>query len=374
MRADEGSAVTAEKQDPQAFAVRARTGFWFSRAIWLAARFRLADAVEAGPASATEIARASGTHPDSLERLMCALIAAGLFRRDGDGNYWPTPASDLLRSDHPRSQRALMETLLGGEAFEAWGAIGTSLQTGQTAFDARHGASWIDYYAAHPDAGRAFAEAMSDTTRAFEDPILDADPFPEFEFAVDVGGSHGSLLRRLLERHSEARGVVFDLPEVIASWPPGTAGELGDRFRGVAGDFFQAVPENGDLYVLKFILHDWDDQRAETILRRVREAARPGGRVAIIETVLPESPTEHPGWLMDLNMLVMTGGRERTAGQFAALLRRTRWELERVVPTASPLSVVIASSVGPQALEPGAPERGGETPAVSRSELVEDDC
>jgi hypothetical protein len=133
------------------------------------------------------------------------------------------------------------------------------------------------------------------------------------------------------------------------------------------------VPENGDLYVLKFILHDWDDQRAETILRRVREAARPGGRVAIIETVLPESPTEHPGWLMDLNMLVMTGGRERTAGQFAALLKRTRWELERVVPTASPLSVVIASSVGPQALETVALERGGETPAASRSELVEDD-
>jgi O-methyltransferase/methyltransferase family protein len=330
--------------DPQEFAVRVRTGLWLSRAVWLAAHLRLADVIGAGPASAEQIAEASATHAESLDRLLRALAAEGVFRRDEDGLYWPTAASDLLRSDHPRSQRALMDTLLGGEAFEAWGAIEASLRTGQTAFDARHGVSWLEYYTAHPEAGRAFAEAMTDTTRAFEDAILAVDPFPEFALAVDVGGSHGSLLRRLLERQSEARGIVLDLPEVVAGLP--AANGLGGRLTGVGGDFFEAVPAGGDLYLLKFILHDWDDDRAETILRRAREAVRAEGTLAIIETVLPDEPVEHPGWLMDLNMLVMTGGRERTAGTFAAMLQRTGWSIDDIVPTASPLSVLLASPDG----------------------------
>jgi hypothetical protein len=325
------------RDDPQEFAVRVRTGLWLSRAVWLAAHLRLPDLVGAGPASAAQLAKASGTHRDPLERLLRALAAEGVFRRDGDA-YWPTPVSDLLRTDHPRSQRALMATLLGGEAFEAWGAIEASLRTGQTAFEARYGASWLDYYAAHPDAGRAFAEAMTDTTRAFEDAILAADPFPEFAFAVDVGGSHGSLLRRLLERDTAARGVVFDLPEVIAAAP-----RLTDRLTGVGGDFFETVPEGGDLYLLKFILHDWEDEQAETILRRVREAVGANGRLAVIETLLPDEPAAHPGWLMDLNMLVMTGGRERTAAEFAAILTRAGWRVDDVIETPSPLSVMLAS-------------------------------
>jgi hypothetical protein len=327
--------------DPQEFAVRVRIGLWLSRAVWLAAHLRLADVIGAGPATAQQIAEASGTHAESVERLLLALAAEGVFARDEEGRYRPTAASDLLRSDHPRSQRALMDTLLGGEAFEAWGAIEASVRTGQTAFDARHGVSWLDYYAAHPEAGRAFAEAMTDTTRAFEEAILAVDPFGEFALAVDVGGSHGSLLRRLLERRREARGIVLDLPEVVAGLPAPNG--LGDRLTGVGGDFFDAVPAGGDLYLLKFILHDWDDERAETILRRVREAVRPDGRLAVIETVLPDAPVDHPGWLMDLNMLVMTGGRERTADIYAAILRRAGWSIEDVVPTASPLSVVMAS-------------------------------
>jgi hypothetical protein len=328
--------------DPQEFAVRVRTGLWLSRAVWLAAHLRLADVVGTGPASTARIADATGTHPDALERLLRALAAEGMFRRDDDGHYWPTPVSDLLRSDAPRSQRALMATLLGGEAFEAWGAIEASLRTGQTAFEARHGASWLAYYTAHPERGRAFAEAMTDTTRAFEDAILEADPFPAFACAVDVGGSHGSLLRRLLERHTAASGVVFDLPEVIAGMPA-AAPALRDRLTGTGGDFFAAVPAGGDLYLLKFILHDWEDEPAATILRRVRDAVGGDGRVAIIETVLPDEPAAHPGWLMDLNMLVMTGGRERTAGEFAAILARAGWHLDDVVETASPLSVMLAS-------------------------------
>ena len=308
--------------EPQTLTLRVLAGFRLSRAVWLATRLRLADLIGPGPTSVTDIARASGTDAGSLERLLNALAAAGVFRRDGYGRFGPTPASDLLRSDHPRSQRAWLEVVLGGEHFEAWGAMETAIRTGRTAFEIRHGTTSIDYYRTHPDAGRAFAEAMSATTRAFEDAILDADPFPAISLAVDVGGSHGSLLRRLLERNPDARGVLFDLPEVIDGWRADGGNELEGRLTAAAGDFFHAVPEGGDLYLLKFILHDWDDQRAEAILRRVRDAVGPGGRLAIIEMVLPDLPTEHPGWLMDLNMLALTGGRERTRRAFETLVER----------------------------------------------------
>jgi O-methyltransferase domain len=292
----------------------------------------------------SELAQASGTDAGSLRRLLDALAAAGVFERDRGGRFRHTPASELLRSDHPRSQRAWIEVVLGGEHFEAWGAMEMAIRTGRTAFEIRHGARCFDYYRDHPDAGRAFAEAMSSTTRAFEDAILDAELFPAFQLAVDVGGSHGSLLRRLLERHRHARGVLFDLPEAIERLDGEAGAGLDGRLAFAGGDFFTAVPAGGDLYLLKFILHDWGDDDAQRILRRVRDAAEPGAHVAIVEMVLPEAPTEHVGWLMDLNMLALTGGRERTEAGFAAVLEAAGWRLERVAATRSPLSVLIAAA------------------------------
>jgi hypothetical protein len=139
-------------------------------------------------------------------------------------------------------------------------------------------------------------------------------------------------------------GVLFDLPVVIERWRAEQPDDLGGRLSAVGGDFFAAVPEGGDLYLLKFILHDWDDDDAVAILRRVRAAVRPGGRIAIVETVLPDTPTEHLAWLFDLNMLVITGGRERSAGDFAALLDRAGCRIERITPSASPLSVILAGT------------------------------
>ena len=335
--------MLSEKPEAQEFYIRVVNSFRLSRAVWLAAHFRLADIIGSGAASAVEIARASETHPGAMRRLLDALTAAGIFSNEGDGRYGLTAASDFLRSDHPKSQRGLLNVVLGGEHYAAWGALDTALRTGEPAFTASHGASWIDYYTAHPEAGRTFAEAMTGTTRAFEDAILEADPFPAFRFAVDVGGSQGSLLRKLLERNAEAKGVVFDLPEVIADWWPQGLDKLRGRLTGVAGDFFEAVPKGGDLYLLKFILHDWDDERAEMILRQVRAAIASEGRAAIIETVLPPSPVPHPGWLMDLNMMAITGGQDRTASAYTDLLERSGWRIEQVVPTRSPLSVILAS-------------------------------
>jgi DNA-binding MarR family transcriptional regulator len=335
-----------QRPEPGDLYVHLVSSFRLSRAVWLALRFRLPDIIGSEPVPARDIARATGTDPDSLKRLLDALTAAGLFQATGPGEnrlYSSTPTSELLRSDHPKSQRAWIEVMLGGDHYEAWGSIDESLRTGQTAFDLRYGMSSFEYYACHPEAGRAFAESMTATTRAFEDAIMEADPFPRFTFAVDVGGSHGSFLRRLLERNVEATGVIFDLPDVIGGWIANGYDNLDGRMTGIGGDFFESVPAGGDLYLLKLILHDWDDTQAAVILRRVREAIQPDGKIAIVETVLSESSTDLWGRLKDLNMLAITGGRERTQVSFSRLLDEAGFHLERIVPASSRLSILIAS-------------------------------
>lgn len=161
---------------------------------------------------------------------------------------------------------------------------------------------------------------------------------PPFEQAVDVGGSRGTLIEALLARSPQARGILFDLPDVIAAVKPGLTH---DRIDAVGGSFFESVPE-GDLYLLKLILHDWDDARSEAILRTIRAAIRPNGRVAIIDTLLPDAVSPDPGYLFDLNMMVMTGGRERSAGAFGALLERTGFQVESVTTTPTPFGIVQA--------------------------------
>jgi hypothetical protein len=315
--------------------------FWRTRAIWLAAHLRLADAIGAGPAALESIAKRSGTEPAPLKRLLDALAAEGLFTRLPDGRYAGTDRSSVLRSDHPRSQRAMIDVIMGHEHYGAWGAAASTLKTGVTAFNEVYGASWIEFYNSNPIAGRDFAEAMSGSTRAFEDAIVAAAPFGSFELAVDVGGSHGSLLRRILADQPQARGIVFDLPGVIEGIPA-EFDDMDGRLTTASGDFFVGLPSGGDLYLLKFILHDWDQAHARAILRSVRQAIRPGGRIALVETVLPDDTRPHPGWLMDINMLTVTGGKERSAAEYCSLLASEGFRFEDVVPTASPLSVVRA--------------------------------
>lgn len=325
------------------FAIRTILDFWRSRAVWLAAHLRLADAVADEGTTLDELARRTGTHAPTLARLLEALVREGVFRRAADGRVEHTAISAGLRTGAPGSPHALLDVLLGGEHYEAWAAIGASLRTGRTAFEVRHGTSWIGYYERDPAAGRRFAEAMTASTHAFEEVVLAAHRFADFELAVDVGGSEGSLVRRLLRLHPGARGIVFDLPAVAAAAPASWAGSAeADRIKAVGGNFFEAVPEGGDLYLLKFVLHDWDDDRALAILRSVRRAVRSGGRVAIIESLLPDGDQAHPGRLMDLNMLAMTGGRERTVGQYRALLEAAGFRVERVTPTPAPIGVIEA--------------------------------
>ncbi len=335
--------MTGETSLPTNPILQMAMGLWQSRALWISARLRIADAIDDEPESIETLATRCRARPDTLERLLTALSAFGLFRIEPDGRVAHSESSRLLRSDHPLSQRAFVESVFGDEHYEAWGAIEETLRTGRTSFDAHFGASVFEYFQQHVGAGRLFGEAMTSTTRLVEAAVLAAHDFGRFELGVDIGGNQGSLLRRILSRTPDARGIIFDLPRVVEAAQEGWQGtDEATRLSAVGGDFFDAVPEGGDLYLLKFILHDWDDARSIQILRNIRTAIRPGGRVAVIEMVLPDSIAPHPGWLMDLNMLVMTGGRERRAAQYQTLFDAAGFTTERVIPTASPMSIILS--------------------------------
>lgn len=325
-------------ENPIETILRIGAGLWQSRALWAAARLRIADGVGDAPATVEEIAGKTGTRPDMLERLLNALAAIGIFARGEDGRYAHSDLSRLLRSDHPLSQRAFVEAVFGNEHYEGWGAIDQSVRTGETGFSRHYGSDVFAYFTANPEAGQLFSEAMTATTRLMEAVLLATYRPPSFTLAVDVGGSQGTLIAGLLGAEPEARGILFDLPDLIERVRPNLAN---DRIEAIGGDFFKRVPE-ADLYLLKLILHDWTDAQSEAILGNIRKAIRPGGHVVIIESILPETVQPHPGYFMDLNMMVMTGGRERKASEYGAMLEKTGFRLEKVVPTPTLLSVVEA--------------------------------
>lgn len=317
------------------------SGLWVSRALWAAARLGIADSIDPEPTPLALIAERSGADEGNLRRLMNALVSIGLFRAEVEDRYAHSDLSPFLRSDHPISQRAFIDSVFGGEHYAGWGAIEDSLRSGGTAFDSLFGKPVFDWYGTHPAEARKFSGAMEGTTRLIEAALIASWTPPPFTVAVDVGGSRGTLVASLLQGNPEARGILFDLPDIVES----VEGSLSDpRIDLVGGSFFDSVPE-GDLYLLKMILHDWTDEQSEAILRNIRAAIRPGGHVAIIETVLPEEVGPSSGYLMDLNMMVMTGGRERTAAEFGALLERTGFSVEAVTPMPIPMSVVQAAAV-----------------------------
>jgi hypothetical protein len=328
---------------PQSAVMQILAGYWLARAVYLAARLKLADAVGDHGATLAALARATDTLPGPLRRLMRALTSHGFFRQDGD-TFVQTPLSDTLRSGPPGSMRAIAEAELGHDHYASWGAIETCLRADGTAFERIYGMPIWRYYAEHPETEALFGEAMANFTAIANAGILGTYEFAPCRTAVDVGGGYGSLLCSVLDRQPLATGILFDLPTVIGDvGKTGVLAPYGERIATIAGDFFEAVPKGGDLYLLKFIVHDWDDAHAGAILRNVRGAIAPNGRLAVIEIVLPGHNEPHLGPLIDLNMMVMTGGVERTQDEYRALLSAAGFRLDRVVATHSPFSVIEAT-------------------------------
>ena len=326
---------------PQEAMLKLISGFWISRAIYIAAKLGVADLIKDQPRTVDELAAATGTHAASLYRVLRALASVGVFAEDGDLRFSLTPLAGTLQSGVPGSLRAFAMTELGEEHYPAWGDLMHSVRTGEIAFDHHFGTDVWKFFEQHPENARIFNDAMSGLTAAANEAILARYDFSAVKKLVDIGGGHGGLITSILKANRSMNGVLFDSPQVIEGAQTRLeAAGLADRCEIIAGDFFKAVPAGGDGYILKWIIHDWDEERATTILRNCRRAITNDGRLMVIEAVIPPGIEPHFAKFIDLNMLVMTGGRERTEEEFRRLFGASGFRLTRTVATESPFSVI----------------------------------
>ena len=321
------------------------TGYWISKAIYVAAKLGVADLLADGARSAEEVAAATETHEGALYRVLRALASVGIFSEVAPGRFALTPLAELLRSGTPDSMRALA-IMYAEEQYRAWDDVLHSVRTGQPAFEHTFGMPYFDYFVTHPEASQVFNEAMVGWTAQVVDTAVAAYDFSPFDTVVDVGGGHGGFLVALLKRYPTAQGILFDVPHVVEGAKPFlVAAGVADRCARVGGDFFAEIPAGADAYVLAQILHDWDDERSVAILRQVRRAMPDHGKLLVVELVLPEGNEPSFGKWLDLHMMVLLSGRERTAGQYEALFRAAGFELTRTVPTDSGQTIVEAIPV-----------------------------
>jgi hypothetical protein len=315
-------------------------GGWFTQAISVAAELGIADLLIDGPRTAEELAEDTSALSGALYRVLRALASVGIFTEDEYGRFSLTPLAENLRSDVPNSLRSF-GIMAGAEFYQSWGNLLYSVQTGKQGFDKTYGRPFFQYMTEHPDRHAIYDKAMMVHGIAETEPMLDAYDFSAFETVMDVGGGNGLMLAAILNRHPAIKGTLFDLPAVADRAKESFSDlDLSGRCQIVGGDFFTSVP-SADVYVLRHIIHDWDDGDAVSILRNCRNAMNPEGTVLLVETVIP--PLNEPcfGKWLDLMMLIV-GGRERTEEQYRQLLPQAGLELNRIIPTAHEISIVEA--------------------------------
>lgn len=340
MESNEGD--SSEPLPPHAQVIQMSTGFLRSRALYAAARLGLADHLADGPMTAEELAEAIGAHAPSLHRLMRALAHWEILAVEEDRRFSLTSLGEALRSDAPGAARSSVLTVAGDGFWNAVRELPNTLEDGEPGFEKAFGEDWFAYLDDHPEEASHFNDTMIGFHGAEPPAVAEAYDFSYAETVVDVGGGTGNMLATILERYSEPEGLLFELPRVAREAPALLEDRgVADRVTCEGGSFFEEVPGGGDIYILSHILHDWPRVRCLTILRNCRRAMGADSRLLIVEMVLPEEPP-HPGYELDIVMLALTGGRERTAEEYGTLLEEAGFRLERVVPTESPVSVVEA--------------------------------
>ena len=319
-------------------------GFRTTQMIHVAAKLGLADLLAAGPRPVADLAIAAGAEPQALHRLLRALASLGIFAEDEAGDFVLTPQAELLRSDVQGLLRDI--ALLYGEdwLWQSYGTMTHSVRTGAPAFAKVHGQPFYGYLHSHPRAAARFNAAMTGFSSHETEAILEAYDFSRVRSVADIGGGHGALLAALLRAHPQMTGTLFDLPSVVAGASP-ALDEMGIAERACvrAGDFFDEAPAGADLYVMKSVLHNWDDTDAARILATCRAAMAPEARLLVIERVVPEGNAPSEAKLFDINMLTVAGGRERTEAEYRRLFGEAGLALARIAGTRSPLSVIVAT-------------------------------
>ena len=330
--------------------IRLMSGLWISQLIYVIAKLGIPDLLREGPRSAEELAAKTGTHAPSLYRVLRALTTVGVLFEDERGNFYLTPLSLHLRSEVHGSLRSM--AIMFGEPWhwDVWGSLLHSVRTGQPAFEHVHGMGTYEYVTEHADVAAVYDSAMTSITRQTAAAIADGYDFDGVKTIVDIGGGHGTLLIDLLTAHPHLSGTVYDLPHVVEGAKPAIeAAGLADRLYAVGGDCFEHIPPGADAYITKSFIHSFDDEQASRVLRTIREAMPPHGRVLVCEMVLPDDNEPHFGKLLDIEMLTQSAdGRDRTQDQFRELFASAGLTLRKVHDTDSPVSVIegVANGAG----------------------------
>jgi hypothetical protein len=319
-------------------------GYWLSRALHVVAALGVADLLRDGPQSADELATATNSHPDALYRVLRALSSVGVFAESENHVFALTPMSELLRSDVPGSLRPMMLLVSDDLHWQSFGNINQTVQTGLPAFDQIFGQPLFTYLSAHSADAERFDNAMTAYSRVAIDALIQAYDFSPFATVVDVAGGKGSLLGAVLAQAPEAHGILFELPHVIegarfADYLPQS------RVKLVAGSFFESIPGGASAYLMKNILHVWDDESARRIVDSCRRAAASSSKLLVMEAIVPGPNQPSLASIVDIAMLVLLAGRERTVEQYGDLLASAGFRLERVVPTASHIAILEAVPV-----------------------------
>jgi len=318
-----------------------------SRALYVGAQLGVADILAAGPMSSGEIAAQAGTDAPTMRRLLRALVAQGVFEEEAPDLFRLNPAGDLLRNDALASQRAGVLFTAGDLRWQLWSDLFECVRTGEAAIERTFGKNVFERHAENAEESALFNQAMASFSAALVPPLIAAYDFAAFRYIADVGGGTGRLLAGILSANPNVRGVLFDLPNVVsAALPLLEASGVAARCKIEGGSFFEDVPAGADAYLLRAVLHDWDDERAIAILANCRRAMTGEATLLIVECVMPERAEQGKmadAYLLDLEMLVNTpGGRERTAAEFTSILEAAKFCVTRIVPTTTPVCLIEA--------------------------------
>ena len=328
---------------PHAQLVQMSMGAWVSRIVYLAAELKIADLLAPGPKTAEELAGPTGTAAGPLYRFLRGLSNLGILTESPDRRFGLTPLGEALKTGAPGSARASILTIASDWWIDGWGELGYSVRTGKSGFEKALGMPVFEYLAKQPEKASLFSETMIGVHGEEPAAIAAGYDFSGIATLADIGGATGHLLATVLAKNPGMRGLLFDLPHVVADAPALLAGRgMSGRVKIEEGSFFERIPEGADAYLLSHVIHDWSEPQCLTILGHCRRAMRPDARLLIVEMVLPSGDEPHPGKMLDLMMLVGPGGQERTAPEYAALLEKAGFRLTKVVPTSTPVSVVEA--------------------------------
>lgn len=330
-------------ENPRRALLRLVSGYQLSQALHVAARLDVGDRLAGGSRSSDDLAVETAVHADALYRLLRALAAAGVLRELDGRRFELTELGEGLRSDVSGSVHGWALMVGRPMHWNTWSSLIESIRTGDNTFRLVHGTDVWSYRAQRPEELTIFDGAMTSMTGVVDAAILDAYDFGRFGEIVDIAGGRGALLAAILAKHEGVRGVLFDQPDVVANAEP-LVGWLGDRCRVVGGNFFESVPDGADAYLLKAILHDWEDEECITILRVIRRAMPDNGVVVVLERDLGRPNENAAAKLSDLNMLVNPGGRERNEEEYAALFRAAGLRYAGATPAAVGVTVFEAAA------------------------------